>query len=74
MQHDEKKCKKCGGFVVGNDAIDAMVNGICAHCANKGTRRKPLSEEVKRGIASARAAKLAARAMKHQQKKNKIRK
>jgi len=66
MQHDEAKCKKCGGFVVGTDAIAAMSSGICSHCQNKNKRRK--TEEQKRLEASHRAGNLAKRAMAHQAK------
>jgi hypothetical protein len=65
MQHDEAKCKKCGGFVVGKDAIDAMSNGLCSHC-QRHTYRKPKTEEEKRLHRAHREAKLAERAMKNQ--------
>lgn len=69
MQHDEEKCRDCGGFVVGRDAIAAMSNGKCAHCQRKNTKKKSPEQRMKEK--AHRDAKLAERAMYNQGRKHK---
>ena len=73
MQHDKVKCKKCGGFVVGRDAIDKINDeGWCSHCQQPRAkhffgRKPPKSTEQKTKEKLHRATRLAERALKNQQ-------